>query len=365
MTRRERILTNLRHERPDRPPSVYGARAEVTRGLMRYYGVEDMGELMTILGTDGWGRVGYEIRHPGDYESRVNGSFEGDMPYSGADYIMHDDVTFEDVWGVVRRIGSDRKYVEWVTGPLADAVDPDEYDFPGPECIVPQPDLPEKVQAVKDQDLYCSVGCDMPYKKAWELRGLENTLADYIVNPAFLEKLYDKIHALFDTWLVMATEAGVDEIGFGGDVAMQDRIIMGPDAWRRIDKPRLKAVFDKCRAINPDVHIKIHSDGNLWDIMEDLIEVGFDVIDPIQPECMEPVEVKRRFGDRIVLHGCGSIQRTLPFGTVDDVRKETSDLIEQCGYDGGLVVRASNVIGYDCPTENVVAFYETIRDWKW
>ena len=78
---------------------------------------------------------------------------------------------------------------------------------------------------------------------------------------------------------------------------------------------------------------------------------------------MDPFEVKRKWGDRIVLHGCGSLQKVLPFGTVVDVRKHVTDLIEQCGYNGGLVLRISNAIGFDVPLENTLAFFETARDY--
>ena len=113
------------------------------------------------------------------------------------------------------------------------------------------------------------------------------------------------------------------------------------------------------RSINPDLHIFIHSDGNLMEIMDDLIEIGFDIINPIQPECMDPFAVKRRWGDVITMDGCGSIQDVLPFGTVDDVRKHVTDLIEGCAYNGGLILAPSNVVQQDTPLENVLAFYET------
>ncbi len=93
-----------------------------------------------------------------------------------------------------------------------------------------------------------------------------------------------------------------------------------------------------------------------------LVEIGFDVINPIQPECMDPIEIKRRWGERITLHGCISIQRTLPFGSVDDVRREVETLIRQCGYNGGLVLLPSNNIQPDTPIENVLACYHTARD---
>ena len=363
MTPRERILKTMNHERPDRIPAVLGARAEVNRELLQHYGVDSMEEVHRILGTDGWGGAGVDIDFS-DYREKVNGRLEGDCPYAGREYIMHDENTFEDEWGVIRRKGSDGKYVQWITGPLADAEDPDEYEFPGPDRLVDSPDLAERVRRQKEEDKFVMGGVAMPFKRAWELRGLENLLADYAINAGFVEKLYDNMLPLYEETLVRLTRAGVDMIGIGGDVAMQDRIIMGPDRFRAIDKPRLAAMISRCKDINPDLHVFIHSDGNMWDIMDDLIEIGFDVIDPIQPECMDPVEVKERYGDRIVLHGCGSIQRTLPFGSVEDVRQEVTRLIEKCGYNGGLVLRPSNVINFDTPIENVVAFFETARDYK-
>ncbi len=107
----------------------------------------------------------------------------------------------------------------------------------------------------------------------------------------------------------------------------------------------------------------IHSDGDIHAILPDLIEIGLDVIDPIQPECMNPEEVKRDFGARITLHRCGSLQRTLPFGTPEECRQEARQLVERCGVGGGLVLGASNTISFDVPVENVAAWYEAVRDY--
>ncbi len=364
MTPRERILTALRHERPDRTPTKLGARPEVNRALIEYYGVETIGEVQDIIGADGWASVGYGIAFPG-YEERTTDRLVGDCPYAGARYVFHDENTFEDEWGVVRKVGSDRKYVEWITGPLAGVEDPDEYDFPGLDRLIDDGTVPERVAKLKAEGKFVMCGVANPFKTAWELRGLQNILADYITAPEFIEKLYDKMVILYGEMWARAAEAGVDMVTMTGDVAMQDRIIMGPERWRQVDKPKLAEMVRRATEKNPDVHVLIHSDGALWDIMDDLIEIGFDVVDPIQPECMDPIEVKKRYGDRITLHGGGSIQHTLPFGTVEDVRRHVIELIEGCGYDGGFVLRASNVIGFDTPIENVVAFFETARDYRW
>jgi len=363
MTRRERILATLNHERPDRIPTVLAARPEVYRALMKHFAADSMDDVWRILGADGWAGVGVRVDRA-DFEKKVTGRLEGDCLYAGKEYIFHDENTFEDAWGVVRRKGRNGKYVEWVSGPLVDARDPDEFDFPAQDSLIDDPELPTRVRDLKEDDRLVAAGVTMPYKTAWELRGMENLLADYLLNPRFVEKLYDKIFALYGEMLARVIAAGVDMISIGGDIAMQDRVIMGPEAWRRIDKPRLAALISRCKESNPDLYVKLHSDGNLWDIMEDLIEIGFNVIDPIQPECMDPVEVKRAFGDRIVLHGCGSVQRTLPFGTVTEVREEVIRLIEKCGYNGGLVIRASNAISFDTPLENILTFFETARDYR-
>ncbi len=363
MTPRERILMTMAHQRPDRVPTVYAARGEVDRALMAYYGVDSTAEVCKILGADGWGSVGLYIRHYG-WDAKPKQAKEGDWPGAGVQYYWHDDRTFEDEWGVVWRIGEDGKYIRWVSGPLQTLTDPDDYPFPTADDLVDDPQLAEKVREQKRQGLFVSAGVTQPYKLAWMLRGMEQWLMDYLLNPQFVNKLYDKIYSLWTEIGRRCVEAGVDMFRVGGDIAMQDRIIMGADTWRQFDKPRLAAMFAQLRSINPDLHIFLHSDGNLMEIMDDLIEVGFDVIDPIQPECMDPIEVKRRWGDRITLHGCGSLQRVLPFGTTEDVRNHVIELIDKCGYNGGLVLRVSNVIGFDVPIENVVTFFETARDYR-
>ena len=125
----------------------------------------------------------------------------------------------------------------------------------------------------------------------------------------------------------------------------------------------LAGMIRSCREINPDVHVFIHTDGDLRELFPDLIEIGFNVIDSIQPECMDPYELKRLYGDRITLHGCGSLQDVLPFGTPEDCRQEVVNLIEGCGADGGLVLRPSNMIGWDVPLTNLITWYETARDY--
>ncbi|MCX7590919.1 MAG: hypothetical protein N2255_04755 [Kiritimatiellae bacterium] len=363
MTPRERILASLRHEVPDRTPTDGWFHDVVEERLKKHFGTNDWNEVLLRLGIEGWKNVSIRISFP-EFETKATPRPGG---RKGPRAIWLDERTYRDAWGTVHRFGEGDWYEERVVGPLDNAQTVDEilrYPFPTASQIVEDPELPARVARFKRDGFFVSGGIPNPYKQAWHLRGLENVLADYLLNPDMLAVLYDKLYALYGEIAVRLARSGVDMITVTGDIAMQDRIVMGPKAWRSMDKPRLAALIERCRAINPDVYFFIHSDGNVMDLMDDLIEIGFDVINPVQPECMNPVEVKRRWGDRITIHGGVSLQRTLPHGTPAEVRAEVETLIRECGYNGGLVVFPSNVIQPDTPTENILACFHAARDYK-
>ena len=363
MTNRERMQKVVRHEVPDRVPIKFHTRGEIQPALLAYLGLTDPADLPGHFGADGWAGVGIGIEFPG-FKARCNGKLDGHMMFGGGtEYVFHDERTFEDGWGTVRRVGLDRKLVEWVDGPLAHLDDPDGYDWPGGDRLRIPDDLAWRVRSLQDKGMWVSGGMTQPFKLAWELRGLENFLADYLGDPAFVEKTYDHIYEMETAMGVAFARAGVDEFGIGGDIAMQDRVLMGPVLWRRYDKPRLAAMIGAVKRARPGIQVFMHSDGDLTAILPDLVEIGFTILDPIQPECMDVVEVKKRWGRRIVMHGTIGVQSTLPFGTVDEVRAEVRKRIEDLAWDGAFVLRAANEIMYDVPVENIAACFETARDY--
>jgi uroporphyrinogen decarboxylase len=357
MTPRDRMAAVLEHRLPDRIPTTIFARGEVQRALMSRFGVASFDDAKRILGADLYADVELAIAFPA-FDPRANGTLAGDCPFAGERFIFHDERTFQDAWGVVRRVGGDGKYVEWISGPLADAGSPTGWEVPLADPDSGEPALAAEIRERKARGLFVRAFVPNPYKTAWYLRGMDALLADYAADPAFVEALYDRICPFFADLLARYARLGVDMVAIEGDIAMQDRIIVGPARWRRIDKPRLAAMIEAAKRQNPAVAVFFHSDGNLMDVMDDLVEIGFTVIDSLQPECMDPVQVKRRWGSRIVLHGCGSLQRVMPFGTAEECRAEVRYLIESCGYDGGLVLRPSNMIGWDVPLDNIVAWYD-------
>ncbi len=112
------------------------------------------------------------------------------------------------------------------------------------------------------------------------------------------------------------------------------------------------------------VYFYLHSDGNILEIIPDLIDAGLNILNPIQPECMEPKEIKAKFGDKITLHGTMSLQKTFSHGTTEDIKNEVADRIKECGYNGGLILAPSNSFTSDIPLENIIYFYDLVRENK-
>jgi uroporphyrinogen decarboxylase len=363
ITHRERVLAALRHEVPDHTPAEAWIHDEVVRKLKEHYHTDSWEEVLADLGLVGWKGAGLRLRVPG-FEEKAERRGYKQMTRRG---IWRDERTYENEWGMVHRIGESGWYEEWVGGPLVDAdgEDPsavEKLSMPGSGNIDEPADYAERIAGLKAEGNWVSGGISNPYKTAWQLRGMDNVLADYLIHRDFLEALYDRLYALYTEMVVRMVRAGVDEVRVVGDIAMQDRIIMGPDTWREVDKPRMAKLIAACKGANPDVFMFIHTDGNATDLLDDIVEIGFDVLNPVQPECMDAAEVKRRYGKRITIHGGVSLQRTLPRGTTAEVRAEIEGLIRSCGYDGGLVVFPSNVIQPDTPVENIQACFHAARD---
>ncbi|MDD4888690.1 MAG: uroporphyrinogen decarboxylase family protein [Phycisphaerae bacterium] len=361
MTPRERILATLKHQCPDRVPIELGWRDEVMDAAKKHYRVDTEQQVAQILGADNTRGANIKTRWP-DYEKRINGELNGPFGTIGKT-VLHDERTFEDRWGVVERVGSTGKYLQWITGPFEKTDDLDSFNWPDERNIVDDPALPTKVAAHKAAGYWVegSSGAH-PFKQAWRMRGFENFLCDYIANPSFVEAIYERILRYNIPVVTRAAAAGADQFCYWGDVAMQDRMIVPPDRWRALDGQAWRQIIRAARKVNPHVTFFFHSDGDIRPIMDDLIDIGFDIINPIQPECMNPAAVKRQWGSRVTLDGGGSVQRTLPFGTLADVKREVEFLLTTCAYDGGYIFRASNTVGYDCPIANVIAYYELARD---
>lgn len=364
MTERELIVNMINHKNCGTFPTELWITTPAKDNLIKYLGVKNDFELHKELGIALIPDCNLSYINE-KWEKWEKLKFKEDSPFGEKRYIWHDNKTFEDLKGVVYKTGSDTRYVQWVRGPLSDMEEPnaDAAIFFSDENLLRTEMYKEKVEKFKKEGLFTRIGFETPFKVAWQQRGFENFLMDYYLHTDFVEKIFKKYIDEIIPQINVAIKAGVDLLCFGGDVAMQDRVLMGPEKFREFDKVVLKKIIDYTKTKKPDIYFFFHSDGDITSIMDDLLEIGFDFINPMQPECMDITNIKKVYGDKIVMHGCGSLQKTLPFGSTKDVENEVKYIIDNCGKNGGLVIMPSNVIDINVPPENIVTFYKTAKEY--
>jgi uroporphyrinogen decarboxylase len=144
---------------------------------------------------------------------------------------------------------------------------------------------------------------------------------------------------------------------------MQTGMMMSLEFWRHHFKPRLAAIISAAKAVKPDILVFYHSDGNVWDAVPDLIDAGVEVLNPVQPECMDPAKVNEAFGSSLSFFGTVSVQETMPKGTPEEVKAEVRLRMETIGEEGGLLLAPSHVLQPDTPWDNIVAFFEAVEEY--
>jgi uroporphyrinogen decarboxylase len=196
------------------------------------------------------------------------------------------------------------------------------------------------------------------FERSWYIRGLEDLMMDMLTAPETAHFFLERTAAFQKHAAVQFARAGVDIVITGDDVAGQKGLLMSLETWRAFLKPRLAATVRAVKAVSPATYVFYHSDGNVEPVIPDLIEIGIDILNPVQPECMEPAAIKHRYGQRLSFWGTVSVQRTMPLGSPEDVRAEVRARIHEVGRGGGLILAPAHVLGPETPWENVVAFFE-------
>jgi uroporphyrinogen decarboxylase len=198
------------------------------------------------------------------------------------------------------------------------------------------------------------MGLADPFRTSWVLRGgMERYLPDYVLNPGLVHKLM-RITTDFTLAVIdMAAKIGVDALLLLGDLASETTTLVSPRHFREYVKPYHKEIVD--RAHQMDLKIVKHSDGNVWSILDDFLEVGFDGVHPIQPQCMDIAEVKEHMGGRACILGNIDCRNLLPFGSEEEVAKVVKETIEVAAPGGGYIICSSNSIHPGCKAENYIA----------
>jgi uroporphyrinogen decarboxylase len=271
-----------------------------------------------------------------------------------------------------------RTYSEWgyrpdeeaQRNPLAKAetvADLDDYPWPDITAVYRYRGLKRKVEKWQGEGYAVAggpphLGGEL-FETAWRLRGLENFLLDLIRNKELAHSLLDRIANLCQHNAVVLAEAGVDILVLDDDVGMPTTMIISPAMWREFLGPRLAGIIRAARAVKPDLWVLYHSDGYFEPIIADLIEMGVDAINPVQPDVMDPLEIKKRYGNRVALWGTVGAQTTFAFATPDEIRREVRLRIETLGRAGLLLCPAYDIDEPDIPWENTLAFLEAVEEY--
>lgn len=209
------------------------------------------------------------------------------------------------------------------------------------------------------------IGCDVSpcvFEMYWRLRGLDRTLFEIAAEPELTETMFGRCA---DFAIALSVEAcrrfELDWLWTGDDVASQNAMLMSPATWRNMIKPHLKRICDVGKTHG--LPVAYHCCGAVREIIEDLIEIGVDVLNPIQCNCrgMDALALKRDFGDRLAFMGGVDTQGLLPRGSADDVRRATATLVEGMTRDGGgFILAASHTVPPETPIDNIFAMYEEV-----
>ena len=369
MTPRERVVAALEHRQPDRVPTdlggpVTGIAVKAYEGLLEYLGLEediiisDQKQQLALPSEAVLQRLNIDTRYllPG-------------VPHSWTLDITEDETghQFVDEWGMTVRMPKEKGfYFDMVRHPLAglDVADLPHQDWPDMRDPGWTEGLAARARELYEETDYALVtrNAGSLFERGWNLRGLENFLIDLLTDEAFVNAVLDKLlelnMAFLDEYLG-AVGQYLQVVALSDDLGTQKGPMISPALYRKFVKPRQKELFAFVRE-RTDAFVFFHTCGSVYQFIPDLIEVGVDVLNPVQVAAaeMDTRRLKAEFGDRLSFWGAIDTQHVLPFGTPEDVRQEVRRRVADLGTNGGYVLGAVHNIQAGVPAESIVVMYE-------
>jgi len=340
MTSKERVYAALKREPLDRVPIFMWFHPETAGNLSEYLGipVKFLDDVMFNDIRQVW--VGN------------NYAMEG--------VSLEEGETYSDYWGI--KWVKEGLFNQIAKYPLIDADEDTIKDYKFPYNKIPE--LTDNLLSLECKSSDYFIGCDISpslFEMYNRLRGMENSLMDIALYPEMFASIMEKCA---DFNLSLANNAvnrlTLDWLWTGDDVSGQNGMMMSPKSWREYIKPQLARLFQFGKA--QALWVAYHSCGSIPDIIPDLIDIGLDVLNPIQSNCpgMEPSILKRDFGNKLTFMGGIDTQDLLPKGTVLDVQREVGTLLDTLAPGGGYILAASHTIPPETPMENIFAMYSAV-----
>lgn len=336
MTNRERVQASFEHRQPDRTPYQIDVTVHARTKLEAAFGgtawIDELDNCLGGMRTEAAGEAWREIR-PDIWQDQFG--------------VQWDRTVDKDIGVVCNQV---------VTKDTLDAV-----AFPDPHDPRRWEGYAGDVDALHAQGLFVTprLGFSL-FERAWTLYGMENLLVDMAADPAFVDRLLDKILEYNLAIIDEACAYDVDGFYLGDDWGSQFGLIMGSALWDQFIKPRVAAMYGAVRQRGK--YVVIHSCGKVQELFPRLIDCGLHCFNPFQPEVMDPVAMKREFGDRLSFHGGISTQQTLPYGTPQQTRDEVRRLLDEVGKDGGYIAAPAHAIPGDVDPANFEAMVDVLNN---
>jgi uroporphyrinogen decarboxylase len=332
MNNRERVVATLAHRQPDKIPYNIAFTQKSYARMIEFYGALDfaakLGNCLTVLGSEpvqSWREVEPDV--------------------------------WEDQFGV-RWDRSIDKDIGNVCNCLVTPESLDGYRFPDPDDPSRYAAYPGILQQKGDRFIVVNLSFSL-FERAWTLVGMEQLMMAMVADKPFVHDLLDRIVDFNLRLIEKVCAFDVDAMLLGDDWGMQKGLLMGPKLWQEFIRPRIARMYELIRSSGKQVFI--HCCGKVDELLPDLIECGVDVFNPFQPEVMDVFAVKERYGERLSFFGGISTQKTLPYGSVDEVQEEVRRLLEEVGRNGGYIAAPAHAIPGDAKPENVHAMIEVLQ----
>ena len=375
MTAKERVLKALNHEEPDRVPLDLGTTNVTSIHLNAYM------RLKEYLGVDGRGKAkiierAQQLVKPEEEVLKLLGidtrSVWLKRPKNWQ-MALREDNSYIDEWGVTRKKPQHSWYFDPVIFPLREANIDDLEKYPWPD-----PDDPERFKGLKQEaeklyqeneyPIIVDPTGGIPFQNAQNLRGFDIFFMDLMQNEKFAQVLMDKI-LNFQIGLLenLFKEIGsyIDVIKIGDDLGAQNALLISPKSYRKLIKPRHKKLISFIKK-KTKAKVLLHTDGAVYSLIEDFIEIGVDILNPLQVSAkgMDAKKLKKEFGDELCFWGGIDTQKILPHGSTKEIKEEVKRIIDELAPEGGYILASVHNIQPDVPPENICTMYQTADEYR-